>query len=102
MSETPTVTQVLKDIPKGQFFSVLFEKRTNGEIRKMQCRTGVHKHLKGGELKYSPNEKGLITVWSPDSAGKHGQNDVGYRAVPIYAITEIHASGKVWKFIPTE
>lgn len=33
---------------KGKFVTVVFYKK-NGDIRKMNCRLGVTKHLKGGE-----------------------------------------------------
>ena len=47
----------------GLFFSVEFIKRSTGELRKMVCRGGVAKHLKGGELNYDRAEKALIGVW---------------------------------------
>jgi hypothetical protein len=101
-TQPQTVQQVLRSIPQGQFFSVIFTKRTTGEVREMVCRHGVHKHLRGGELKYDPDSKGLMTVWSPDSAGKHGPQDAGYRAIPVRAITEVRAMKRKWTFKPTE
>jgi len=47
---------------KGRIFSVEFLKRDN-TLRKMICRTGVTKHLKGGDLPYDPIEKGLLGVF---------------------------------------
>lgn len=47
---------------KGRIFSVEFIKRDN-TLRKMICRTGVTKHLKGGELAYDPIEKGMLPVF---------------------------------------
>ena len=46
----------------GKFFSVIFEKK-DGTLRKMVCRTGVKKHLKGGELKHNPAELGHLVVF---------------------------------------
>lgn len=46
----------------NKIFSVLFQKK-DGTLRKMVCRTGVTKHLKGGELAYDPIEKGLLSVF---------------------------------------
>jgi hypothetical protein len=37
---------------KGRIFSVTFVKRTTGETRTMVARTGVAKHLKGGDAAY--------------------------------------------------
>lgn len=47
---------------KGKFFSVAFTKK-NGDLRNMNCRKGVTKHLKGGELAFNPNAKGLVVVF---------------------------------------
>ena len=41
----------LVESTKGKFFTVEFTK-ANGEPRKMNARTGVTKHLKGGEATY--------------------------------------------------
>ena len=46
----------------GRIFSVEFVKK-DCTLRKMICRTGVTKHLKGGELPYDPIDKGLLSVF---------------------------------------
>ena len=50
-------------------FSVVFIKRTTGEVRRMLCRTGVKKYLSGGELKFVPIRKGLLSVYDMQSKG---------------------------------
>lgn len=47
----------------GKIFSATFVKRTNGELRTMLCRTGVTKHLRGGDPAYDANSKGLMFVF---------------------------------------
>lgn len=47
---------------KGKFFTVEFTKK-NGDLRKMNCRKGVKKHLQGGSLAFDPNSKGLVVVF---------------------------------------
>ena len=47
---------------KGKFFTVAFTKK-NAELREMNCRKGVKKHLKGGELMFNPDSKGLVVVF---------------------------------------
>tara|TARA_R100000789_G_C2991995_1_gene146368 strand:+ start:609 stop:926 length:318 start_codon:yes stop_codon:yes gene_type:complete len=69
----------------GKFFSVTFIKRTDGSKRKMLCRTGVKKYTNGEGLKYSPNDKGLIPVYS--------LHDKGYRSIPINGIVSFTAYG---------
>jgi hypothetical protein len=46
-----------------QIFTVVFIKRSTGELRKMNCRKGVTKYLTGGEIKYNPKDKNLIVVF---------------------------------------
>jgi hypothetical protein len=71
-ADTPTVPsgtittdqakQLIKDT-KGKFFTVTFIKKTDGTTRVMNARLGVKAYLKGGELPYNPDEKGLIPVY---------------------------------------
>lgn len=64
---------------KGKFFSVEFTKK-DGSYRKMLCRTGVKKHLKGGELPYDPIEKMLLPVYDVQKQA--------YRTIPL---NRVHA-----------
>ena len=47
---------------KGSIFSVVFLKK-DGTIRKMLCRFGVKKHLRGGKLAFNPLERALLVVF---------------------------------------
>jgi hypothetical protein len=73
----------------GRFFTIVFTKRTTGEKRTMTCRTGVHKHLKGGARAYDPEKLGLMIVWEPRSAE--------YRSIPTDAVEKIKYAGKVYE-----
>ena len=42
---------------EGKIFSVVFEKRTTGEFRKLVGRLGVHKDVNGVGLRYDPATK---------------------------------------------
>jgi hypothetical protein len=53
--------QLIKDT-KGKFFTVTFIKK-DGTTRVMNARLGVKAYLKGGELPYDPEAKGLIPVF---------------------------------------
>ena len=70
----------------GQVFSARFIKRTNGEVRDINCRLGVTKHLKGGELKYKPAEKNLVGVF--DMQGGE------YRMIDIDGLLELKVNGE--------
>lgn len=92
-----SVIDVLNKIPVSAFFTVKFIKRTTGELRTMNCRRDVKKHLKGGELKYSPNTKGLVTVWECKSLD-YDKKDAGYRMINLDGVTEIKADGNTYIF----
>lgn len=47
---------------KGRIFSVTFTKK-DGTERRMVCRTGVQKGVKGVGLKFDPNSKNLMVVF---------------------------------------
>ena len=74
----------------GRIFSVEFVKRGNGELRKMVCRLGVTKHLKGGKSTYSAKSKGLLPVFDMDAKG--------YRSIPVDAIKRLTVGGQSFQF----
>lgn len=55
--------QLVKDYHGRQFFTVVFVKRTNGAVRIMNCRKGVHKGVRGGGLRFNPVAKKLVNVF---------------------------------------
>jgi len=58
-----TAFEIIKEgMEFGQWFSGTYIKK-DGEIRKFNGRLGVTKHLKGGELKYNPSDRGNIIYW---------------------------------------
>ena len=67
---------------KDQFFSVVFLKK-NGELRPMNCRLGVKKHLKGGKLSYNPKERNNLIVFDMQKEG--------YRLINLQTIRSIKA-----------
>lgn len=84
---------------KGKFFRVIFTKRTNGELREMDCRTGVAKFVKGKEGKgkmYEPQDKDLICVW--DLRAYEPNGDTGYRSINLRTVKEVHFAGQVHTF----
>jgi hypothetical protein len=71
--------QLIKDT-KGKFFTVTFIKK-DGTTRVMNARLGVKAYLKGGELPYDPEEKGLIPVYDVKTGD--------YRMVNVNTITKL-------------
>ena len=74
----------LIDSTNGSIFSVVFVKK-DGTIRKMHCRTRVHKLIKGGGLKFSPKSKGLRVVYC--------LTNKAYRMINLNTITNIKTKG---------
>lgn len=73
---------------KGLIFSVEFVKRDN-TVRKMVCRTGVKKDLKGEGLKFDPIQKNLVSVWDMQAQG--------YRFIPVDRILSIKLRGEQYE-----
>jgi len=71
--------QLIKDT-KGKFFTATFTKK-DGTERVMNARLGVKAYLKGGDLPYNPDEKGLIPVYYMKNSG--------YRMVNINTIKKL-------------
>lgn len=71
---------------EGKIFSVVFVKRTTGELRTMVARTGVKAHLKGGDAAYKFSAKSLLSVYDLQAKG--------YRAIPLEAIVSLKTGGE--------
>ena len=69
---------------KSSIFSVVFLKK-DGTIRKMLCRFGVKKHLKGGKLAFNPLEKSLLVVFDMQKEA--------YRMINLETISNITMKG---------
>ena len=77
-------------VSDGQIFTVEFIKRTTGDLRKLNCRIGVNKHLKGGKVAYNATEKQLLTVFDMTANG--------YRSIPLEGIQRVSVGGQVFSF----
>jgi len=93
-AENKTITaEQAKEMVEGykgnKFFTVTFVKRTNGELRVMNCRKGVKKHLKGGVKKYDPKAKNLVCVYDVQSKG--------YRSIALESIKEVSIENDVFE-----
>ena len=75
----PEAKQMIKDT-KGKFFTVTFTKK-DGTTRVMNARLGVKAYLKGGELPYDSEAKGLITVYDVKTGD--------YRMINVDTITKL-------------
>lgn len=90
----------------GKFFSVTFTKRTNGQLRTMTCRTGVHKFLIGEAGKgqqYDPDDVDLICVWDPasykpENKDEDEKGDAGYRSINLRTVASITFRGMTQTF----
>ena len=85
------VKKMLQDNNKtGNIYSVSFQKRTDGSIRKMICRGKVFKGLRGGTLKFNPLERDLVQVYD--------MRKKGYRFIPCENVLSVKAKGKYREF----
>lgn len=95
-TDTKEKVRKLIESTNGKFFRVIFTKRTNGELRTMDCRTGVNAFTNGGGRKYNPDEKDLVWVW--DLRAWDPKKDTGYRSINLRTVKEIHFAGQVHTF----
>lgn len=77
-------------VSDGAIFSVEFIKRTDGSTRKMVCRLGVRKHLKGGGTHYNASQRNLLTVFDMENKG--------YRSIPAESIKRLIVGGQTFNF----
>ena len=71
----------------GKIFSAVFTKK-DGEKRKMLCRQGVHKYVKGKGLKFLPEEHSLIGVFDLQKRA--------YRFINSNTLEQITVQGKTY------
>ena len=94
------LTNILKDLQAGgKAFTVCFEK-ADKSMRKMTCRTGVKKYVKGapnGASKASNED--IVKVWEMgrDSKGHFISNGAkGYRSFRVDRVKSLKVGGKMY------
>ncbi len=78
----------LRELVGTKIFSVEFVKQ-DGTERKMVCRLGVTKHLKGGELKHSPEKLNHLIVFDLQT--------MGYRTINVNTLKKITVDGVTYE-----
>lgn len=76
-------------VGKNKIFTATFVKK-DGTTRVMNCQLGVKKHLKGGEQKFNPIEKNLLTVFDMQKGE--------YRMINVSTLITLKANGEVIQF----
>ena len=76
-------TELLKRRTSGRVFTVTFVKRTNGQVRVMNCRKGVSKDVTGRGLNFDPIKRNLVSVYDMQKRG--------HRFISLEAVTNINA-----------
>ena len=74
---------------KGRCMTVIFRKRTNNEIRTMNCILKSEKNLRGGVLSFDPKEKKIQIVYDLKSKG--------WRSISLDSIIEVRGAKKVFR-----
>ena len=77
-------------VSDGAIFGVEFIKRSDGSLRKMVCRLGVRKHLKGGAKAYDPKKHDLLCVFDMEKES--------YRSIPVDAVQRLSVNGQTFSF----
>jgi hypothetical protein len=82
------VTELRSLVGENDIFTVDFIKK-DGTLRTMNCRLGVTRHLKGGELGYNAAKKNLLPVFDMVAGA--------YRMINVSTIKEIRFNKQVIK-----
>ncbi len=77
-------TQLIRNLVGNRIFSAEFVKK-DGTLRKIVARLDVKKHLKGGELKYSPEKLNYLVVFD--------LKEQDYRTININQLKSITVDG---------
>jgi hypothetical protein len=80
-------------LAEGQIFSVVFQK-ADGTLRRMQCKQGVTKFLKGGDATYTgnPNNVGVFDLEAKSKTPEPGQQG-DYRCFNATKVLRIRGGG---------
>ena len=77
---------------KGTIFTVTFQKRTTGDVRKMNARLGVKRGVTGVGMAYKPSEKNLIACYDVEQA----------KAMKAFGLSDEAAAKKSFRMINLE
>lgn len=84
-----TRSQLLRLTGDGRFCTICFYKRTTGDLRVMNCRTGVKRYVTGVGLKFTPAHKNLISVFDTQKKA--------YRFISVEGVIRVDAHGKSYQ-----
>lgn len=80
------VSELKSLIGNGKIASVTFIKRTDGQKRRMICRTGVKIGLTAADRPYDPETKNLLPVFDMEKGA--------YRMIPAENVLEVRSRGE--------
>ena len=81
--------QLIKET-KGKIFTVVFIKK-DGSERTMNARLGVKVYLRGGQLAYDAESKGLLPVYDMQISGENA-----YRMINLNTILSLKIGGNTY------
>ena len=88
MKDEQAIVTAVREKVGSTIFHIVFIKRTNGEVRHMNCRLGVSKGVTGVGMAYDPIKKGLLTVYDTDKQA--------YRSVPLDGVAYAKVRGVLY------
>ena len=95
LTVTPQEVESILRATRGGFFTVVFTKRTTGELRTMHATLNYKGALKGGDSAYDHASKKLLVVRDMDATRANGNVDA-IRSIPWDAVHQINANGNVY------
>ena len=93
MAQNLKLAEFMEKTANGHIFTVEFYKRSNGELRKMNCRRGVQKGVKGVGLKFDPNEKNLLVVYDMQKINEGKDEKGAFRMINLSDLKSLRMDG---------
>ncbi|MNK46288.1 hypothetical protein D3C87_650700 [compost metagenome] len=90
------LAEFIENTSNGQVFTVEFYKRGDGSLRKMNCRRGVQKGVKGVGLKFDPKEKNLLVVYDMHKIEQGSDEKGAFRMINLSDLKTLKMGGKAY------
>lgn len=93
MADNIKLADFIEKTASGKIFTVEFYKRSNGELRVMNCRRGVQKGVKGVGLKFDPAQKDLLVVFDMQKINEGKDEKGAFRMINLSDLKSLRMDG---------
>jgi len=98
MPNTLTLADFIEKTANGKIFTISFYKRSDGNLRVMNCRRNVQKGVTGKGLKFDPKEKNLLVVYDMQKITEGKDEKGAFRMVNLSDLQSLKMDGKSYNW----